>query len=782
MKALFTLATLALTCLTATARQLSASEAYALGATMVPSQSRVMSINSASAAAEPVVTMSEGDINTVYAFNRAEGGYVVVAADDESPVSVLGWSDAGSLPAVEDMPDNLKFWFESFSQGVAAAAKGGADVVSPRRTIAAGVHSAVAPLIKTTWGQLAPYNGKTPVVNGSNTPAGCVAVAVAQVMNYYSFPMSGTGSKNYSSQGVRHNIDFSTVNFGWDKMKNTFANSADADANEAVAELVYTVGVSAKTTYTASASSASMNTAAAALVTNFGYDKNVRLLNREYYTLEGWMNIIHSELAAGRPVLYTGSNSTIGHAFIADGYTSTSEAEYLHINWGWDGYSNGYFAVLDMNPTIQGVGGSTSGYNASQTIVVGLQPDQDDTYTQPVAEWTGDFNIALNGNNVRVSDQNGIFLMQYSKAATTFGVCLTNAADGSKLYIAEDRVRNLIRGSAVTFYEMQASLFPTEGVWTVEPAVRDEQGNWITDGLVKMSKSRTSTLVADANGLTFINGTAAEATADELSLLSPVFSGKTFGVGATLTTDDEEYYNSVMPVLYKDGTRVATGPAVMVHLYSGESKYMEWVGKFNSTFAPGQYTMSLIEADGTPVSAPVDVTVEATPEATPEVYLAVDMGNGISGFSRASQNRPEEVSFEPLTMTVYIECVSGYYAENIAGVIFQGTQGIVKLPEQFVGIKAGETAELTFEYTGSELQSGVVYNLKTLASNSQQYIGQPTYFCNSLAAMDQVSVDAASAEYVQYFNLNGVEVINPTEPGLYVAIAADGTSHKIAIR
>lgn len=783
MKALFTLLPLAISCFTATARQLSAAEAYALGTSKVPASSSapMMSVNSVSNAAEPVITMSEGEMNTVYAFNRAEGGYVVVAADDEAQVAVLGWSDKGSLPSEEDMPENMKWMFENYSANVAAS-KGGVDNISVRRMIAAASRSAIAPLISTTWGQLAPYNAKTPVVDGQGTAAGCVSIAVAQVMNYYRYPMTGTGSKNYTTKGVRHEIDFSSVNFAWDKMsQKSFLNSTDAEANDAISTLVYAIGVSAQTTYGVSASTASMTKAGKAMIANFGYDQDLRLLSREYFTYEGWMATIYNELQAGRPVLYTGSNSTIGHAFIADGYTSTTDAEYLHINWGWNGTSDGYFAVMAMNPSNQGVGGSTGGYNASQTIVVGIQPAQEDTYAQPVAEFTGDFNIALNGSSVRVADNAGIFLCNFSKAAATFGVRLTST-DGRELYIAENRVRNLIGGSAVMYYDMDASLFPTEGTWTVSPAVRDAEGNWITDCLVKMSKSRTSTLVAGANGLTFINGIPTEATADELTLLSPVFSGQTFGLGATLTTDDDEYFQSVSPALYKDGVRIATAQAINVHLYAGESKYFEWVGKFNATFTPGQYTMALIEANGSMISTPIDVTVEAVPAGSAEIYMAVDLGNGINGFSQSTSSRPEEVSFEPLTVTVYIECVSGYYAESIAGVILQGSQQVVKLPEQFVGIKAGETAAVTFEYDGDDLQNGVTYTLKALESSTRKYVGQPSYFRSSLADNDEITADAAATEYVQFFNLNGVEVSAPTQAGIYVAIAADGTAHKIAIR
>lgn len=40
-------------------------------------------------------------------------------------------------------------------------------------------------LIKTHWHQGAPYNNECPTLNGEHTPAGCVTLSSAQVLNYY---------------------------------------------------------------------------------------------------------------------------------------------------------------------------------------------------------------------------------------------------------------------------------------------------------------------------------------------------------------------------------------------------------------------------------------------------------------------------------------------------------------------------------------------------------------------------------------------------------------------
>lgn len=86
------------------------------------------------------------------------------------------------------------------------------------------------------------------------------------------------------------------------------------------------------------------------------------------------MQIIDTELAAGRPVLYGGQASDGGHQFICDG--KDGEGLY-HINWGWSGSQNGYFDLSLLNPEKGGTGSgsSTEGYNRLCSMTIGIAPD-----------------------------------------------------------------------------------------------------------------------------------------------------------------------------------------------------------------------------------------------------------------------------------------------------------------------------------------------------------------------------------------------------------------------
>ena len=96
-------------------------------------------------------------------------------------------------------------------------------------------------------------------------------------------------------------------------------------------------------------------------------------LSRSLYSLAEWTQILDNELAAGRPVFYSGSSTDGGHQFICDG--SDGQGLY-HINWGWGGYQNGYFDVTILNPEKGGVGSGNAqdGYNRSCSMLVGVAP------------------------------------------------------------------------------------------------------------------------------------------------------------------------------------------------------------------------------------------------------------------------------------------------------------------------------------------------------------------------------------------------------------------------
>ena len=87
--------------MSATARSLSPAEA--LG--RVTNQPALRS--SRASAQTPVMTVGTADAPSLYVFNRPEGGWMIVAADDVA-APVIGYSDSGAIDPA-NLPEGCKF-------------------------------------------------------------------------------------------------------------------------------------------------------------------------------------------------------------------------------------------------------------------------------------------------------------------------------------------------------------------------------------------------------------------------------------------------------------------------------------------------------------------------------------------------------------------------------------------------------------------------------------------------------------------------------------------------
>ena len=56
--------------------------------------------------------------------------------------------------------------------------------------------------------------------------------------------------------------------------------------------------------------------------------------------------------------------------FVLDGYT---DSDYFSVNWGWGGYSNGYYKLNALEPADQGVGANMGSYNDYQSLIVNFK-------------------------------------------------------------------------------------------------------------------------------------------------------------------------------------------------------------------------------------------------------------------------------------------------------------------------------------------------------------------------------------------------------------------------
>ena len=321
---------------------------------------------------------AETGIPELYVFNIEGGGYVIASADDRT-LPVLGYSLTGSFDASR-IPDNMRGWLQGYAEQIRQLG----DAVVTSTTVSDPGMTAIEPLIKTRWGQDEPYNLQTPITGGVHAVTGCVATAMAQLLYYHQWPQTATTvipAYSYllsitESAAVK---GLPATTFKWDKMLPTYTkeNPGTEEQRQAVAELMRYCGQSVSMKYGVSTSASLTEEIANALRYYFGYSKTVHSVQREGYTLESWKKLIWDELNQKRPVCMGASSSDGGHSFVIDGYDGNG---MFHVNWGWDGGSDNYYAIDVMNPDPDKL---PTGYISTQRIVVGAKPRPANEETLP---------------------------------------------------------------------------------------------------------------------------------------------------------------------------------------------------------------------------------------------------------------------------------------------------------------------------------------------------------------------------------------------------------------
>ncbi|MCQ2347360.1 MAG: C10 family peptidase [Paludibacteraceae bacterium] len=325
---------------------------------------RVPAKRKASAASPEI--LSRYDLFSIAGYR--EGGFVLVCADDIAP-AVWGYSDG---VVGDSIPSNMAWWLDEMSKMVREAKQ-------PIRalSIPEGLPSSVNSLVSAQWGQHAPFN-LWHVYGSYEYLTGCVATSMAQIMYSHRYPERGRGQHSYTYNNQQFSVDFSQSTYDWASMTDTYVGSYSVTSSTyAVATLMRDCGYAVNMWYGTSSSGAADTDIAAALRNYFGYNKYTRSIAREMFTAEQWQEILFTELSKGNAVSYGGVDpyGGGGHQFIVDGYRNDG---FVHVNWGWTGNSDGYYAIASMNPT---------GYQFSsdQSMVIGIQPETEQLYHKTIA-------------------------------------------------------------------------------------------------------------------------------------------------------------------------------------------------------------------------------------------------------------------------------------------------------------------------------------------------------------------------------------------------------------
>lgn len=194
----------------------------------------------------------------------------------------------------------------------------------------------IGPLLKTKWHQRSPFND----FRSDGAAAGCVAIAAAQILAH----------NEYGSLRGR--------TFDWDLLKTVcpssdYSNSGTDEAEKAASDFLQAVGSRSNCYIRYDNGSNGYADGVKRTFNNFGYKNVNKYLGFETPDKNRVISMLNGKL----PVYTDGSKTPKhGHAWVIDGIyirdvVGASSGKVLrrenmfHINWGWNGASDGYFSM-----------------------------------------------------------------------------------------------------------------------------------------------------------------------------------------------------------------------------------------------------------------------------------------------------------------------------------------------------------------------------------------------------------------------------------------------------
>jgi len=306
-------------------------------------------------------TYAENGAALVHLVALDGGGFVAVSAA-ETAAPILGFSSAGELP---DESAANPFWTLAARTARATAAL--AATSTTKISSASGLDDVrVEPLVQSKWDQKTAggkntYNLYTP----HNWYCGCVATAMAQLMRFHRHPTAAVKAQTFtcSTNGVAVALTMQGGTYDWDLMPDVPDSATSDAARAAIGRICSDAGIAVRMDYAPNGSGAYGQAIALVLKDVFGY-ANAQYANPAdsddfAATVQ---DAVLTNLDAGYPVILgiaTADNA--GHAILADGYGYFDGTLFCHLNMGWSGANDYWYAL----PTI-----TAGGY--SFTILDGI--------------------------------------------------------------------------------------------------------------------------------------------------------------------------------------------------------------------------------------------------------------------------------------------------------------------------------------------------------------------------------------------------------------------------
>lgn len=316
---------------------------------------------------------NENEVTAFYVVNYNEGGFLLLSADLRT-APIIGFSETGSFNMDEaNMPDGLKFWIKDAKKQIFEIQK--SDIkASEKEKIAWKLvkeslinevsslknlpidecyeHTEVVtkgPLCTSSaWGQEYGFYNSLPEITCNELErhpyAGCVPIAMAQIMDYYEYP----NSWNWTNIPTYTTTTSSFIADLHDAINNMYPGYPDYRCDG-----TYVYG----------------SMVAPVLKNTFGYT-SASYSSYNYRTVE-------SNLYYNKPVLLAANDPDEGgHMWLCDGYKTVGyywddctgiEYLYFYMKWGWYGIYDAWFSFGTFNP-------GNRNYTENKTMVYNIYP------------------------------------------------------------------------------------------------------------------------------------------------------------------------------------------------------------------------------------------------------------------------------------------------------------------------------------------------------------------------------------------------------------------------
>jgi len=314
----------------------------------------------------------------LYIYHLEPKGFIILSADDKAyPLIAYGFENDFKL---DNMPSSLTSVIDTYKSQIIISRDSNEErssdianewdnYLSINNPTDNSNTRNVSPLIDAEFDQSGSWNNILTSETGFNGPLGCVAISMGQIMHYWSYPEQGEGSNFYFENDLGMlEVDFGQAYYDFDNMAATYATDPSR-------LLLYHCGVAVNMDYENGGSGAQCQgvypSAEYAMKTFFKYGDSIQSVDADDYdTTAEFRNILKNELDNNKPILFSGFSDSYGnggHAWNVDGYQGNN----MHCNWGWGGWSNGYYSLPYLN-----------GFDTWQNALINLIPE---TYENPLA-------------------------------------------------------------------------------------------------------------------------------------------------------------------------------------------------------------------------------------------------------------------------------------------------------------------------------------------------------------------------------------------------------------